>query len=81
MSPLTRPQTMTAETKEGIVAMVAAMSTEKRERWMKRNGFTGMAAVALMRRVRVVWFKEAGAKLKAEMETPAFRAALSKEAL
>lgn len=33
---------------------LAEMEYEARERWMRRNGFTGMAAFALMTHVRAV---------------------------
>lgn len=66
---------MSAATEE-LVAYVAAMPTEKRERWMREYEITGKAADVLMRKVRMLWAKEAFTKLKAELESPAGRAAV-----
>ena len=64
-------------TRAELVAEVAAMTPSRRQRWMKRHGFTGTVADRLMMLVREVWIRDAVTKLKAEMESPAMQRALA----
>lgn len=62
-------------TREELVAHVAGLQPGKRKRFFERYGIDGRARAALMQACRLIWFKEAAEKLKAELESPQFRAA------
>lgn len=49
---------MTTKSAHTLAEKVAAMDDIKFERWMKRNGYTGMAAVRLSQKRREVLAKQ-----------------------